>query len=258
MNSLEKIKELFKNQKAHIAYLTAGDGDSLATINAALALIKGGVNLLEIGVPFSDPIADGPVIQEAAARALKNGTHLKQVLEIVAAIRKQSEIPIILFSYYNPILSIMSSSFFQEATQAGVDGLLIVDCPLEESQTIKEKCFEHQIALINVITPSTSMDRLALIDSQAQGFLYYACRKGTTGVKSGLPDDFSKNIQVIKSIVHLPVVVGFGISDRTTAEKVLEHADGVVVGSLFVKALTEGCTSEELQSLAQKLYPTTR
>lgn len=258
MNSLEKIKDLFKNKKGHIAYLMAGDGGNLATIDAALALIKGGVNLLEIGVPFSDPIADGPVIQEAAARALKNGTHLEQVLEIVDAIRKQSEIPIILFSYYNPILSAMSSNFFQEATQTGVNGLLIVDCPPEESQNIKEKCFEQQIALINVITPSTPMDRLTLIDSEAQGFLYYACRKGTTGVKLGLPDDFSKNIQAIKSIAHLPVVVGFGISDHATAEEVLEQADGVVVGSLFVKALAEGCTSQELQSLAQKVYPTTR
>ena len=254
MNSLEKIQALFKNQKAHIAYLTAGDGGATTTIDAALALIEGGVNLLEIGIPFSDPKADGPVIQQASARALQRGTYLKQVLEIARAIRSQSAVPMILFSYYNPILAALSPTFFQEISEAGIDGLLIVDCPLEESGALQQQCFEHQLAFIHVIAPSTPMDRVALMAAKAQGFLYYACRKGTTGMKASLPDDFSEKMTALKSITPLPIVVGFGISDRATAEQVLEKADGVVIGSLFVKALADGMSLQELTSLAKNIY----
>ena len=254
MNGLKKIQALFHNQKANIAYLTAGDGGATTTVQAALALIEGGVNLLEIGVPFSDPIADGPVIQQASARALQNGTHLKQVLEIVRTIRSKSAVPMILFSYYNPILAALSPTFFQELVEAGVDGLLIVDCPLEESEDLEQECLEHELAFIPVITPSTPMDRVALMTARAHGFLYYACRKGTTGMKSNLPDDFPKKMTSLKSTTSVPIVVGFGISDRATAAQVLEKADGVVIGSLFVKALADGMGFQELTSLAKSIY----
>jgi len=252
-----KIQKLFDDQKkAYIAYLTAGDGGARATIDAALALVKGGVNFLEMGVPFSDPIADGPVIQAAATRALQQGTTLKQVLEIVKALRQKTDIPIVLFSYYNPILIASErSNFFQEASQAGVDGLLIVDVPFEESHAVQQQCSEHQLALIYVVTPSTSMERLALINSHAQGFLYYACRKGTTGMRTGLPDDFVQKMKTIKSMTTLPVVAGFGIADRAVVQEVLREADGVVVGSLFVKALAEGMNSEDLTVLAKTIFP---
>ena len=257
-NSLEKIKTLFAHQKVCIAYLTAGDGGAERTINAALALIEGGVHLLELGIPFSDPIADGSVIQQGTVRALQGGTHLKQVLEIMQALRKKTDIPLILFSYYNRILAASTSfDFFKEASEAGADGLLIVDCPFEESYAGKQKCGEHQLAFIHVVTPSTSMERLAIINKHAQGFLYYACRKGTTGVRSGLPDDFSQKIAALKSETSLPVVVGFGISDHATAQQVLGAVDGVVVGSLFVKALAEGADAKKLTALAKTIFTST-
>lgn len=255
MKTISRIQQLFANDKAFIAYLTAGDGGMQKTLDAALALIDGGVNMLEIGMPFSDPIADGPIIQRAAARSLAAGTTLQDILWLAQQIRKRSDIPLILFSYYNPILSALQSNFMSDAKNAGIDGLLLVDCPLEESQLVREQCMKHDIALIYVITPNTALSRIQKIDHAAQGFLYYACRKGTTGVRNALPDDFQQKIRSIQSVVHLPVVVGFGISNQEMAERVLEHADGVVVGSLFVKAIEDGMHPSDLSTLARNILP---
>ena len=253
---LSRIQQLFANDKAFAAYLTAGDGGIQRTLDAALALIDGGVNMLEIGIPFSDPVADGPVIQRAAARSLGNGTTLQEILWLVKEIRKRHHhIPLILFSYLNPILAALQFDFLSIAKNAGVDGLLLVDCPLEESQFIRDQCDQHDIALIYVITPATSLTRMQKINGNAQGFLYYACRKGTTGVRNALPDDFQQKIQAIKSMVNLPVIVGFGMSNPEMVHSVLEHADGVVVGSLFVKMLEEGVQPSILTACAQHIYP---
>jgi len=250
-----RIQQLFSHQKAFIAYLTAGDGGIQRTLDAALALIEGGVNMLEIGMPFSDPVADGPTIQRAAARSLARGTTLQDVLWLTEQIRQRSDIPLVLFSYFNPILSALPFNFLSDAKKAGIDGLLLVDCPLEESQLIRQECTQHDIALIYVITSTTSLARIQKINQDAQGFLYYACRKGTTGVRNALPEDFKQKIETIKSVVHLPVVVGFGISNQEMADCVLEHADGVVVGSLFVKALEDGAHPSDLSTLARSIVP---
>ena len=254
MNKHSRIQNSFKNQKAFVAYLTAGDGGIKHTLEAALALIKGGVTILEIGVPFSDPIADGPVIQRASQRALKAGTTLPDILWLTKEIRKKSDIPLILFSYLNPLLA-ATNTFFQEAKEAGIDGALIVDCPLEESKHIHKKCVTEGLAPIYVMTPATTLSRIMLINQQAEGFLYYACRRGTTGIRQTLPEDFAEKIQLIKANTHLPVVTGFGISTLTAATEVLRHADGVVVGSLFVKALEDGITPAELTRLARNINP---
>src|SRR3990167_2966519 len=164
MRQISRIEKLFSSkQKAYIAYLTAGDGGIQRTLNAAMALIVGGVNLLEIGIPFSDPVADGPVIQRASQRAILAGTTLQDVLWLVKEIRQRSNIPLILFSYLNPILAAAQSGFFRDAKSAGVDGLLLVDCPIEESQYIQDMCVKNQLNLIYVITPSTSMRRIQYI-----------------------------------------------------------------------------------------------
>lgn len=252
---MSRIERLFANDKAFIAYLTAGDGGIQRTLEAALALIEGGVNMLEIGMPFSDPVADGPIIQRAAARSLAAGTTLQDVLYLTTEIRKRSDIPLILFSYFNPILSALQSDFLHDAKKAGIDGLLLVDCPLEESYVVRQQCMQNEIALIYVITPSTTLERLKKIDQYAQGFLYYACRKGTTGIRDTLPRDFQQNIESLKKVIHRPVVVGFGISNQEMANNVLEHADGVVVGSLFVKTLEEGSSPSILATLARELCP---
>ncbi|WP_342147201.1 tryptophan synthase subunit alpha [Rickettsiella endosymbiont of Aleochara curtula] len=255
MKTLSRIQQLFQNGKAYTAYLTAGDGGTESTLDAALALINGGVNMLEIGVPFSDPIADGPIIQRASQRSLAKGTCLADVLWITKQIRQRNDIPIILFSYLNPILSVLQSDFLPAAKEAGIDGLLLVDCPLEESDSIRQQCIKNDIALIYVIAPSTSLARIKKIDAYAQGFLYYACQKGTTGLRNELPEDFQGKINAVKSMVDLPVIVGFGISNQETICRVLKYADGVVVGSLFVKALEEGASPSTLTILAENLYP---
>lgn len=255
MNGIERIKTFFAQNKAFVGYLTAGDGGIKRTLEAALALIDGGVNLLEIGVPFSDPIADGPVIQRAAQRALSSGTTLRDVLWLTEQIRQVSDIPLVLFSYLNPVLSQFNTSFFTDAKQAGIDGVLIVDCPMEESSAVHQRCQEQGMAPIYVITPSTPLPRIRKIDQHGMGFLYYACRKGTTGVRSSLPHDFAEAMQRIKSSVDLPVVTGFGISTHEAACEVLHHADGVVVGSLFVKALEDGMLPDELTRLARGINP---
>lgn len=255
MNGIERIQNRFLHGKAFVAYLTAGDGGIKQTLDASLALIEGGVNMLEIGVPFSDPIADGPVIQRAAARALAAGTTLQDILWLSKEIRKRSDIPLILFSYLNPILSALETSFFNDAKHAGIDGILLVDCPIEESDRFRDTCLLHHIAPIYVIAPTTQPLRIRHIAEKGQGFLYYACRKGITGMRSKLPDDFFEKIECIKSNSHLPIITGFGISSLNTAKNVLDYADGVVVGSLFVKALEDGLSSLELTALARSINP---
>lgn len=255
MNGMERIEQLFQQQQAFVGYLTVGDGGIQRTLAAALALIAGGVNILEIGVPFSDPIADGPVIQRAAARALAAGTTLNDVLELVATIRQHSAIPLILFSYLNPILAVQQSDFFERAKTAGVDGLLLVDCPLEEGQGLHEQCLQQKIAPIYVITPATTIARMQQLDQHGHGFLYYACRAGTTGMRADLPPAFVQDIQRVKATVRLPVITGFGIANVTAARTVLSHTDGVVIGSLFVKAIEDGIQVPELVTLVKNINP---
>lgn len=253
-NNLSRIKQTFMHHKGLIAYLTAGDGGIKKTLLASLALIEGGVNLLEIGLPYSDPIADGPIIQRAQSRSLKAGTTLQDVLWLIQEIRKRSDIPLILFSYYNPILQASKINYLSDAKQAGIDGILIVDCPIEESEAIHNQCINLCIDPIYIITPSTPVLRIKKIAQYGRGFLYYACRNGTTGLRDMMPDDFHQKIKLIKTSVHLPVVVGFGVSHQKMALEVLKHADGVVVGSLFVKALEDGLDLPNLTKLARSIF----
>lgn len=257
MNGIQRIATSFK-PKAFVAYLTAGDGGMQRTLAAARALIDAGVTMLEIGIPFSDPVADGPIIQRAAARSLAAGTTLSAILDLVAEIRSQSAVPIILFTYMNPIFRAMQGNFFQQAQQAGVDGLLLVDCPLEEMEPILQRCSQHQIAPIFVASPTTAVARIQTLNLRGKGFLYYACRKGTTGIRTALPEDFADKLQQLRMHATLPIVAGFGIASREAASQVLEYADGVVVGSLFVKAVEEGLTPVDLQRLAKQINPLER
>jgi tryptophan synthase alpha chain len=258
MSGIERIQQSFNNKKAFIGYLTAGDGGIHHTLNAALALIEGGINILEIGVPFSDPIADGPVIQRAATRALAAGTTLQDVLWLAAEIRKKSDIPLVLFSYLNPILATLQPAFFKHLQQAGIDGMLIVDCPIEESSLFHQACLDHEIAPIYVITPSTPIARIKKIAQHGIGFIYYACRKGTTGIRTALPTDFQDKMKLLQNNISLPMVVGFGIGEFDLAKQVLQLADGVVMGSVFVKALEENLPLTELTKMARQINPLTR
>ncbi len=256
MTGIERIQLAFASYpKLFAGYLMAGDGGMEQTFHYAAALVEGGVNLLEIGVPFSDPIADGPVIQAAVERSLSEGTHLEAVLALVQRIRATyATVPVILFSYLNPLLSALNQAdFWLKVKRAGVDGLLIVDCPFDLLKDVQGACSQHGVALIPVITPATPISRVQQIDAATQGFLYYACRKGTTGIKTALPMGFADKIQEIRSVAHNPIVAGFGISTDAMAEQVCKSTDGFVVGSLFVKAIGSGVAPLELKEIAMSL-----
>jgi tryptophan synthase alpha chain len=252
---MNRINTVFKKNKVFIAYLTAGQKGLDYTFQAALSLIAGGVDLLEIGVAFSDSVADGPVIQQAMNDAVMRKVTLLDALELIKKIRKRTDIPLVLFSYFNPLLQIGYSDIFLRAKDAGVDGILIVDLPLEESAKYISKCNEYDIFPIFVIAPSTNAERIGQISKNAKGFLYYACRKGTSGMKHGLPEGFKKRIKLIKQNSKLPVVVGFGVSSCQAAKKIIDVADGFVVGSLFVDAVNQGISAKELKKIAIKIDP---
>ncbi len=249
MNSL--IQSVFKDRSAFIAYLTGGDGGVQYSVEVGLALIEGGVDILEIGIPFSDPIADGPTIQKAHERALREQTTPETVLEIASQIKKvRPHIPLILFSYFNPILQ-MGDSFLPKAKRAGFDGALLLDLPCGDPY------FNGNSGLdpIHLLSPSTSTERLEEISARGRGFLYYACQKGTTGVRRSLPTDLKDEIQRIKRVTSTPVVVGFGIAERCVAAEVVQMADGFVVGSAFVKMIEAGARPEDLKIAAQRIDP---
>jgi tryptophan synthase alpha chain len=252
---MNRIDEVFKKGKVFVGYLTAGHKGLDYSFQAVLSLIAGGVDLLEIGVPFSDPVADGPVIQNAMNDALIRKVTIFDTLELIRKIRKHSNIPIVLFCYLNPILQIGYGNILKHAKDVGVDGFLIVDLPLEESAEYIAKCNEHDVSPIFVIAPSSRPERIKQINKKAKGFLYYACRKGTTGVKNGLPDGFKKHIKLIKQNSKLPVVVGFGVGSCRVAKEIISIADGFVVGSLFVDAINQGTAAKELRKLAMKVDP---
>ncbi len=251
---MSKLQNAFTNKNAFVGYLTAGDGGLEHSFQAMLALIEGGVDILEVGMPFSDPVADGPSIQQASERALAAGTTINDVLNLIKKLRQHTDIPIVLFGYYNPIFN-YGSTFFQDAKNAGADGCLIVDLPLEESDEYLTQCQKHNLDSIMLISTSTSDERIRELSNKGSGMLYYACRKGTTGVKKQLPEDFIEKVNNIKSITQLPLVAGFGISNKDMAQDVLAHTDGFVVGSLFVNAANSTKDYQALTQLAQSLDP---
>jgi tryptophan synthase alpha chain len=250
---MSRINTAFST-KAKIAYLTAGDGGYNSNIEYFLALVAGGVNLLEVGIPYSDPVADGPVIQQAMQRALAQQTDVATSLAIVRAIRAQSQVAIILFTYYNPIQYDLVG-FLQEAKAAGADGILIVDLPFEEAQTYRFWCQQLKLAPITVIAPSTRPARIAkLLYGLTDGFVYYACQKGTTGTRNELPEDVAAQVALIKQYTKLPVAVGFGVANRAMIQAIDAVADGSVVGSYLVKQVERGVSASELIQITKELF----
>jgi tryptophan synthase alpha chain len=249
---MRRIEKLFKEKKPYIGYLTAGDGGMERTLLAATALVKGGVDLLEVGIPFTDPIADGPVIQEAMERSLSMGTTPNDVLLFIQKFRKSNDVPIVLFSYYNPILK-GGKQFLEKAVKAGVDGILIVDLSIEEGEEFQKEAQIVGLDTIFLVAPSTPESRIEKIANASSGFIYYASSAGTTGMKTKLPNDLTEKVSLIKSSCNLPVVVGFGISNSDMTKQILKVADGFVVGSYFVDAIGKGKTAEELTKQAKEL-----
>lgn len=250
---MSRIKDAFAH-KAKIAYLTAGDGGEQKSVEYFLALVAGGVNLLEIGIPYSDPVADGPVIQAAMERSLLAGTTVHSSLNIIRQIRKKSDVAIIVFTYYNPIHSHLYD-FLRTAKESGADGVLVVDLPYEEAQNYHHYCRSLELSPITVIAPSTKPERMKqILVGINDGFVYYACQKGTTGARDGLPDDLPSQLTAIRQASSLPIAVGFGIANSLMVKQILDLADGCVVGSYLVRKLEDEITPIELTKITKELF----
>jgi tryptophan synthase alpha chain len=220
-----------------VAYITAGDPSLDATHKFVLALADAGADVIELGIPFSDPLADGPTIQRASERALKTGTTLAQVIDLVREIRKSSEVPIVLFSYYNPVLQLGLEKFASTAAAAGADGVLITDLTPEESDDYRQVLAAHHLDTIFLGAPTSTDDRLAKIATASSGFLYLISRTGVTGAKDALPDDLPALLRRARHVTQLPIAVGFGISLPGHVSVLGGLADAAVVGSALVSEI---------------------
>mgnify|MGYP003323896429 FL=1 len=235
----ERIKKIFETkEKKLVTFTTGGDPDFNTSLEILKTIINNGIDIIEIGMPFSDPMADGPTIQESSVRSLANGTKINDIFEIVMNIRKfNNEIPIILMGYYNSIFNLGIDNFTAKCAEAGVDGLIIVDLQPEEDSELFTKSKEKGIDLIRLITPTTDQKRLITILSNASGFLYYVTVTGITGQNSANIEDLKKSINTIKSSTKLPIVAGFGIKNKNDVEQISTFTDGVVVGSSIVNII---------------------
>jgi tryptophan synthase alpha chain len=224
-------------QAALIAYIAAGDPHLDATRELAWAFEAAGVDILELGVPFSDPLADGVVNQQAACRALESGTTVQGVLDCVREIRTRSELPIVLYTYMNPIYRFGFSEFQHAAAAAGVDGLLILDLPPDEDAQNSELAQQTDLKRIRLIAPTTPPARIAQLTAGASGFIYYVSQEGVTGARSSVATALPERLAAIRATTDLPIAVGFGISTPEQVREVARDADGVVVGSAIVKQI---------------------
>jgi tryptophan synthase alpha chain len=239
----------FKSKPGLVAYVTCGDPDLATTGEIVLAAIRGGADVIELGVPFSDPVADGPVIQRASERALMHSISLQDVLGLAQEIRKESEAGLVIFSYLNPILRLGMERFCQEAVQAGVDGVLVTDLTVEEAGEYRRLMEEHGLAPIFLAAPTSPDQRLKKIAQACQGFVYAVSRTGVTGTRNELAADARELVRRIRKLTKLPVAVGFGISNANQFARVAEFADAAVVGSAIVQVVEQN-PGREAQAVA--------
>jgi len=254
---MNRIEECFARlqsagRKGFIVYIGAGDPNLAATCELAVAFDRAGVDILELGVPFSDPLADGLVNQLAAQRGLESGTTPPKLLKSVSAIRKKSQIPIVLYIYFNLIHRVGLQRFIREAAKAGVDGLLVLDLPPEESDDYEALMKKHGLCHIYLVSPTTPEDRMELIVKRGSGFIYYISREGVTGMQKQVASNLAQQIAKIRAHTKLPIAVGFGISTPEQARGVAQSADAVVVGSAVVNRIARHGKSRTLVTQAAK------
>ncbi|MGA9768652.1 MAG: tryptophan synthase subunit alpha [Blastocatellia bacterium] len=223
-----------EGHKAFIPYITAGDPDLETTARLMIELERSGADIIELGVPFSDPMADGPVIQRASERALKNGASIHDCLNIVRRVREQSEVPIMLFSYLNPLLALGQDSIAESLLDAGIDGVLGTDLVPEEASGFVEPIRAAGIDTIFLVAPTSTDERIKLVSESSSGFVYAVSRAGVTGVRSSMSDDARRLVERVRRFTNLPIAVGFGISTPEHVAEVWQHADAAVVGSRIV------------------------
>ncbi|WP_313799729.1 tryptophan synthase subunit alpha [Cytobacillus sp.] len=237
MNRIEKVMRGVKenNEKAFIPYIMAGDGGLHALPQQITFLEKAGVTAIEIGIPFSDPVADGPVIQAAGIRSLEEGTTLKSVIQTIATVRPIVHIPLIIMTYMNPIIAYGIENFIEDSYNAGIDGLILPDLPVEEEELIAPLTEKYGIEIIRLVTLTSPLDRIREISSKGKGFVYAVTVNGTTGVRQEFDNQVGEYLKRIKSVSTLPVFAGFGISTPLHVEEMTQHCDGVIVGSQIVE-----------------------
>ena len=239
-----ELKE--KGEKALVAFITAGDPDVETTERLIVELEGAGADIIELGIPFSDPMADGPTIQASSERALARGVTLKDVLALVGRARKKTEIPIVLFGYYNPIFAFGLKRFAGAARAAGADGVLVVDLPPEEADELKRELDAAGLDMIFLLTPTSDSRRMRLAASKGSGFVYYVSLTGVTGARKRLSADIPGYVKRIRRFTDLPVGVGFGISTPEQAARVGRSADAVIVGSAIVNVIARGSGGKDL------------
>jgi len=228
-------------------FLTAGYPDLESTVDLILGMEANGADFIELGMPFSDPLADGPTIQYSSNKAIKNGITMQRIFDMVKQVREQSQIPIILMGYLNPIMRFGIEKFCENASEAGVDGLIIPDLPPEESHILEDHAKAKSLALVYLVAPNTTDKRMQFIDSKSQGFVYCVSVTGVTGAREG--DEVSRSVnrfieRVQKNITQNPTMIGFGIKSYEDAQKIAEHADGFIVGSALINTIRENYPDE--------------
>ncbi len=256
MNRIDKKFQELRDEgaKAFMPYLCAGDPTPELTSKLLLTLEEAGADLIELGVPFSDPIADGPTIQRASERALTHHISLQQILEMVATVRKQTDIPIALMSYYNPIFRMGEDAFCKAAQDAGVDGVIVPDMPPEQAQSLLEIAPNYNLATIFLVAPTSPSERMQLIASVSTGFVYCVSVTGVTGARAMLSDEIAPMIAELRKHTDKPVSVGFGVSTPDQASQVAQIADGVIVGSAIINVIEEHINDEAKLLTAVKQF----
>ena len=249
--SINRIEEKFnllkaRGEKALIVFITAGDPNLSLTETLVLEMEKRGVDIIELGIPFSDPLADGPTIQASSQRSLKKGTTLPKIINLVKKIRKKSHIPLALMGYYNPIYVYGVKRFVREASQAGVDGIIIPDLPPEEAAELIRESRRYGLANIFLLAPTSTKDRIKRVIHDGSGFIYYVSITGVTGVREKLPQGLHKKLDEIKSLTTRPVAVGFGVSKPSQIKAILKKAEGVIIGSSLIRIIEKYSGSKGL------------
>lgn len=251
---MNRIERKFSNAKADgesalVGFVTAGDPELSRSFEIIEAMCGAGIDILELGVPFSDPTADGPVIQRSSARALKSGANMAHILAMTRKLRERTDVPIILFSYYNPILAYGTDRFYADALTAGADGALVVDLPPEESAELTGGWDFNRFALIRLIAPTTPAERMKRIAADAAGFLYMVSKTGVTGSAGLDTAAVAHHVGLLRKATDLPICVGFGVSTAADVAALSRTADGVVIGSAFERLIEENLARPDLPAL---------
>lgn len=233
---MSKIKSAFDNGKAFIAFITCGDPDLETTSAAVRAAVDNGADLIELGIPFSDPTAEGPVIQGANLRALKGGITTDKIIDFVRELRCDVTVPMVFMTYANVVFSYGAERFIETCKQIGIDGLILPDLPFEEKDEFLPICRKYGVDLISLIAP-TSKDRISMLVKEAEGFLYIVSSLGVTGTRSEIKSDISSIVDLVRQNTNIPSAVGFGISTPEQAKKMADISDGIIVGSAIIKLL---------------------